>query len=266
MPSARAPVWVEGHVDCKGPARRPLGPGLMSGRGTVCRHYRGQSSSRPSQVSFLVLSALLGLLIAHGGRGQEPPKANPAAEVRWLEERSMLRQARDAAARRVRQRASSGGTPTARRSPGRPSGTPPSGCSTTPARSSPRPGRSVIATWADPALWDALRDLGIDLLHTGPVNRAGGVEGHASTRPTTDGWFDRDLARPRPGPRHRGRVRPAGRRRRASARRSVAGDLVPLHTGLGPDFHLALRGVQGLPRHVHDGRDRRRTTGACCRR
>ena len=36
----------------------------------------------------------------------------------------------------------------------------------------PRPGRTVIATWADPALWKVLEELHIDLLHTGPIQRA----------------------------------------------------------------------------------------------
>src|SRR5262249_57597448 len=53
-----------------------------------------------------------------------------------------------------------------------------------------RPGQSVLATWSDPHLWDALRQTGIELLHTGPVNRAGGVEGRNYT-PSLDGWFDR---------------------------------------------------------------------------
>src|SRR6478752_435141 len=37
-----------------------------------------------------------------------------------------------------------------------------------------RSGETIIASWGDPELWDALNEIGIDLLHTGPVNRAGG--------------------------------------------------------------------------------------------
>lgn len=33
-------------------------------------------------------------------------------------------------------------------------------------------GQSVIAAWAEPALWDILRDLQVELLHTGPIQRA----------------------------------------------------------------------------------------------
>src|SRR5262249_8037082 len=105
-----------------------------------------------------------------------------------------------------------------------------------------RPGQSVLATWGDPRLWDALREIGIDLLHTGPVNRAGGVEAGRYT-PTIDGWFDRisleldpDLGSEQEYARM---VEVAGKRGAL-----IAGDLVPLHTGLGADFHLALRGYR----------------------
>jgi hypothetical protein len=53
----------------------------------------------------------------------------------------------------------------------------------------PREGQSVVATWADPQRWKALESLGVQLLHTGPVKRAGGVVGRKYT-PTIDGWFD----------------------------------------------------------------------------
>src|SRR4029450_1160214 len=39
-----------------------------------------------------------------------------------------------------------------------------------------RPGKSVIATWGDPQLWEALERIGIELLHTGPIKQAGGGE------------------------------------------------------------------------------------------
>ncbi|HQE28984.1 MAG TPA: maltose alpha-D-glucosyltransferase [Phycisphaerae bacterium] len=102
-----------------------------------------------------------------------------------------------------------------------------------------RPGESVIATWADPQLWQAFDEIGIDLLHTGPVMRAGGIVRKHYT-PTIDGWFDRisleidpDLG-----------TEEEYRRMVAVAARTgglIAGDLVPLHTGRGADFLLALR-------------------------
>src|SRR5947208_2531053 len=104
------------------------------------------------------------------------PPAGPGPDVRWLEERSMLRQAQEAAA----------GVSGSGEQWRHPYGTPQPLDAVRhasvwlldyPGSVIPRPGQSVIATWADPALWDALRDLGIDLLHTGPVQRAGGVKG-----------------------------------------------------------------------------------------
>src|SRR5262245_44022145 len=52
-----------------------------------------------------------------------------------------------------------------------------------------RPGETVIASWGDRQLWDALNEIGIDLLHTGPVFRAGGIKDREYT-PTADGRFD----------------------------------------------------------------------------
>jgi maltose alpha-D-glucosyltransferase/alpha-amylase len=169
-------------------------------------------------------------------RPQIPDPA--AAEVQWLEEHSMLRQARAAAATvsgRPIQWHHCYGTPQPREAvryasvwlldyPG----------SVVTAK-----GTSVVATWATPALWDALRTLGIDLLHTGPIQRAGGVQGTNLT-PTTDGWFDPislDLD-PALGTEdeYQKLITVA-----AGHGGALAGDLVPLHTGLGPDFHLALR-------------------------
>jgi maltose alpha-D-glucosyltransferase/alpha-amylase len=64
--------------------------------------------------------------------------------------------------------------------------------------------------------------------------------------PTTDGWFDPislDLD-PALGTEDEYAKLVAVA---AGRKGSVAGDLVPLHTGLGPDFHLALRGYQDYP-------------------
>lgn len=102
-----------------------------------------------------------------------------------------------------------------------------------------REGRSVVATWADPALWDVLREMHVDLLHTGPVQRAGGVKGTEYT-PTTDGWFDPvslDLDPALGTEDEYAKLVAVAAERKGS----VAGDLVPLHTGLSPDFFLALR-------------------------
>lgn len=106
-------------------------------------------------------------------------------------------------------------------------------------------GKSVIATWGEPQLWKTLNDVGIELLHTGPLNRSGGVREGEFT-PTIDGWFDRislDLD-PALGSEaeYRRMVAVA-----AEYEAVIAGDLVPLHTGLGADFHLATRNFRDYP-------------------
>jgi maltose alpha-D-glucosyltransferase/alpha-amylase len=100
-----------------------------------------------------------------------------------------------------------------------------------------KPGASVIGTWADAQLWSAAHEVGIALLHTDPVQRAGGINGTTFT-PTIDGWFDRislDIA-PELGTEsdYKQMVSNA-----AQQQGIIGSDLVPLHSGLGPDFRLA---------------------------
>ncbi len=107
------------------------------------------------------------------------------------------------------------------------------------------PHESVIGTWADPDLWKAFDEIGINLLHTGPVKRSGGIVRKEYT-PTIDGWFDRISLE----------IDPAlgteadYRRMVAAAKQAgglIAGDLVPLHTGMGADFLLAQRAQGEYP-------------------
>ena len=180
---------------------------------------------------------LLALAAPVAAQSPLPPAVE---EIRWLEERSMLRQAATAAATvsgRPEQWRHPYGTPQPREAVRHASvwllDYP--GSVVTPK------GRSVVGTWAEPGLWDALRTLGVDLLHVGPVERSGGVKGTAFT-PTTDGWFDRvslDLDPALGTEAEYAKLVAVAAERKGS----VAGDLVPLHTGLGPDFHLALRNV-----------------------
>jgi trehalose synthase len=107
------------------------------------------------------------------------------------------------------------------------------------------PGETVIASWGDRQLWDALNEIGIDLLHTGPVNRAGGIKDREYT-PTVDGLFDPISFEidPELG------TEKEYRRMVQVAREHhgvIAGDLVPLHTGKGADFLLAIRAYKDYP-------------------
>jgi trehalose synthase len=108
-----------------------------------------------------------------------------------------------------------------------------------------RPEETIIASWGDRQLWDALSEIGIDLLHTGPVNRAGGIKDREYT-PTVDGLFDPISFEidPELG------TEKEYRRMVQMAREHqgvIAGDLVPLHTGKGADFLLALRAYKDYP-------------------
>ncbi len=108
-----------------------------------------------------------------------------------------------------------------------------------------RPGQSVIAAWAEPRMWELFQELGIELLHTGPVKRAGGIRDREYT-PSVDGGFDRISLRIDP---HLGNAAEYRRMVAVAAAHGgkIAGDLVPLHTGKGADFLLALRAYKEYP-------------------
>ncbi len=109
----------------------------------------------------------------------------------------------------------------------------------------PKPGQSVIGTLAEPKFWDAVRDIGIEALHINPTQRAGGIRQREFT-PTIDGWFDRiglDTA-PELGTEEEFRRMVDAATARGAI---VAGDLVPLHSGMGPDFRLAERAYKDYP-------------------
>ena len=179
--------------------------------------------------------------------------AQPAAEtqrktdrayIRWLEERSMLFQAAEQAQSISGQGAQwrhAYGDPQPREAVQQAS----VWLLDYPGSVIPRPGKSLVATWGDPELWQALERIGIDLLHTGPIKRAGGVKERQFT-PTIDGWFDPISIELDPNlgtdKEYRAMVRTAEKHGG-----SIAGDLVPLHTGIGADFRLAQRAYKDYP-------------------
>ncbi len=80
------------------------------------------------------------------------------------------------------------------------------------------PGSSYLATLADADLWRAFASIGIQAVHTGPVKRAGGIDGWTRT-PSRRRALRPDQHAGRPGLRHGGRVPHAVRRRRRPRRR-----------------------------------------------
>jgi trehalose synthase len=112
-----------------------------------------------------------------------------------------------------------------------------------------RPGESFLAGLADPQLWSAFQEIGIDAVHTGPVKQAGGVDGWETT-PSVDGHFDRismqvDLAF---GTEEEFRQLSQTAAHHAG---TVIDDIVPGHTGKGADFRLAEMGHADYPGIYH---------------
>jgi trehalose synthase len=94
-------------------------------------------------------------------------------------------------------------------------------------------------------LWSAAHNIGITMLHTDPIERSGGIQGTTYT-PTIDGWFDRislDLD-PQFGTEQDFQQLVSNAQAQGAI---IGGDLVPLHSGFGPDFRLAERAYQDYP-------------------
>ena len=112
-----------------------------------------------------------------------------------------------------------------------------------------KPGRSFLGTLGDPALWETFEQIGIRALHTGPVKRAGGLRGWEPT-PSVDGHFDR-ISTQIDGifgteDDFRTMCEVAGEHGG-----TVIDDIVPGHTGKGPDFRLAEMKVGDYPGIYH---------------
>ena len=108
---------------------------------------------------------------------------------------------------------------------------------------------SVIATMADEELWKAFEAIGIRAIHTGPMKRAGGVNGWQQT-PSIDGHFDRISARIDPmfGTDKEFQQMCATAERHGGI---VIDDVVPGHTGKGADFQLATMNYRDYPGIYH---------------
>jgi trehalose synthase len=105
----------------------------------------------------------------------------------------------------------------------------------------PKPGLSFLSTLGDEDLWRAFKAIGINAVHTGPLKRAGGVFGRELT-PSVDGHFDRISTQI---DEVFGTEVEFRRLCEVAAAHGgiVIDDIVPGHTGKGPDFRLAEMGV-----------------------
>ncbi|MGA4508403.1 maltose alpha-D-glucosyltransferase [Propionibacteriaceae bacterium G1746] len=112
-----------------------------------------------------------------------------------------------------------------------------------------RSGESFLASIGSPALWDAFKSIGIDAIHTGPVKFAGGIDGWNLT-PSVDGHFDRISMTIDPlfGTEDEFRAMTETAARYGGA---VIDDIVPGHTGKGPDFRLAELNYRDYPGIYH---------------
>jgi trehalose synthase len=112
-----------------------------------------------------------------------------------------------------------------------------------------RPGQSFLAALAEEALWEAFRVIGIDAVHTGPVKKAGGLDGWRQT-PSVDGHFDRISMQVDPEFGNEEDMRSLC----ATAESHdavIIDDIVPGHTGKGADFRLAEMGFGDYPGIYH---------------
>lgn len=173
----------------------------------------------------------------------------PGDYIQWLEQHSMLQQA-DKVAREYSGSAQQWqrpyGTPRPREASARAS----VWFTAYPASTiASAPGASVLTTLADERLWAALQAVGIQGIHTGPMKLSGGVTGTRYT-PSVDGNFDRisfDIDPEFGTLEQYHRMVQTARAHGAI----VIGDVIPGHTGKGPDFRLAERAYGDYPGIYH---------------
>jgi trehalose synthase len=112
-----------------------------------------------------------------------------------------------------------------------------------------KPGHSFLGTLGDEGLWRVFEAIGINAVHTGPLKRAGGVFGRELT-PSVDGHFDRISTQI---DEVFGSEVEFRRLCEVAAAHGgiVIDDIVPGHTGKGPDFRLAEMNVGDYPGIYH---------------
>ncbi len=169
-------------------------------------------------------------------------------DVEWLVERSMLHIAR-LRARKYSGQGRMWQRPFAEARPRAAAGIASVWMTTYPPSLITGPDQSVLASLGQQDLWRALSSIGVQGIHTGPIKRAGGLRGQNFT-PTIDGNFDRiglDI-----DPKFGTQDEYIAMTRMAAAFNAVViDDVVPAHTGKGPDFRLAEMAFEDYPGIYH---------------
>ena len=106
-------------------------------------------------------------------------------------------------------------------------------------------GESFLGSLADEELWRVFEVVGIKAIHTGPVKLAGGLSGRDMT-PSVDGNFDRISTRIDEAFGTETEFRTLCEVAAAHGG-CIVDDIVPGHTGKGPDFRLAEMNVGDYP-------------------
>lgn len=166
------------------------------------------------------------------------PEASGDDYIRWLVERSMLHQA-ELTARRSSGQGELWQHPYAIPQPRAASALASVWFTAYPPSQITRPHESVLQSLGDPALWSIFREIGIRGMHTGPMKRAGGIQGREYT-PTVDGNFDRISTEIDPAFGTEEQYKALVRHSRNSGA-VIIGDVIPGHSGKGADFRLAER-------------------------
>ncbi|GAA3695363.1 maltose alpha-D-glucosyltransferase [Arthrobacter ginkgonis] len=112
-----------------------------------------------------------------------------------------------------------------------------------------KPEQSFLAALGDRGMWEAFQRIGIKAIHTGPVKRAGGLDGWKHT-PSIDGHFDRISMAIDPSFGTVEEFRAMCEAAQAHGG-TIIDDIVPGHTGKGADFRLAEMNYRDYPGIYH---------------
>ena len=183
------------------------------------------------------------------GSARKTPTAEPSSYIHWLEERSMLHQAA-LLARKYSGSSIQWQHPYGKPRPQAATARASVWFTAYPASTIPsKPGESVLSTLGSEQLWGTFETIGIQAIHTGPMKLSGGVRGYTYT-PTVDGHFDRISFEIDPAfgteAQYKAMVSTAHRHHAI-----VIGDIIPGHTGKGPDWRLAERDYADYPGIYH---------------